>query len=645
MTVWPAMRQRAHAPPGGIRSTAVFATVVAVFAVASFPGDYRPISTGLDPSWIFAINHLPHTEVRFGADVVFSYGPLGYLLTPVDIGTNLVQAAVSWLLIQAATVLAMVHHYRRTERLDAVLLFAVAVLVALSFALPYEYRPLLVLGLLLSVDPDDRAAWRIAWPAAALLAAVLVYTKMTAAVAASAMLLGAGIVRLVQRRIAWTGTAIGLGSFLAAVLALGIGLTGGPGELARWVRGSLEVASGFAEAMSVPQPAGLLWPGIAATVIAAATLVLVVRRSPATMAVAVAVGLMALLAFRHGYVRHHGRLVYAVLLVALAVVGLTVRGRREVGMLAGGCVAVTVLAVAAYLTPGCLCTWRAQALGPEGVGNLIRLVTLPATEERVQRRTERLLRRDRLPSDVVVEVRASGRGTDVVPEEISFIPANDLAWVPNPTIQSYATYTPYLDRWAAGHFAADGAPATILIEFVDIDGRHAMFAAPRMWRAILSHYEPVAQATGRFGEVTLLARTNPRPFDLRSVGGVTARVGEWVSVPSADGIIFADIHLEPTVLGRLARLAWRVDPVLLDVRFETGAVATFRLVPRTAEGGLLISPLPTSGAQLRGLWRGQAPPAVRAIRVHGPGAGSFDPSVRIAWRAGDGLDSADPGAP
>jgi hypothetical protein len=633
MTVWPATRQRAHARSDGARGRAVaLAIVVAAFAVASFPGDYRPISTGLDPSWIYAINRLPHTDFRFGADVVFSYGPLGYLLTPVDIGTNVLQAGLSWVVIQAATVLVMVHHHRRTGRLDSLLVFAAVVLVALSLALPYEYRPLLVLGLLLSVDPGDRAAWRIAAPTSVLLGAVLVYTKTTAAVAAVAMLLGAGAVRLVQRRITWRSAVIGVGIFLAVFLILGLWLTGGPGGLARWVRGSLEVASGFAEAMSVPQPAGLLWPGLAAMVVVGAALVLVVRRSDATMAVAVAAGLMALLAFRHAYVRHHGRLVYAVLLVALAVVALTVRSRREVGVLAGGSAAVVVLAVVAFVTPGCLCRWRGQALGAEGVGNLVRLVTLPATEERVQRRTDRLLRRDRLPPDLIAEIRGVPPGTDVLPEEISFVPANDLAWVPNPSIQSYATYTRYLDRWAAEHFAGDSGPGTILVEFVDIDGRHAMFAAPRMWRAILSTYEPAGGATGRFGEVAVLTRTVPRSLDLRPIGTSTSRVREWVPVPSAPGLVFADIHLEPTLLGRLARVAWRVDPAFLDVRFETGAVATFRLVPRTAVDGLLVNPLPTSGAQLRGLWRGEAPPAVAAIRLHGPGIGSFDPSVRIAWR-------------
>jgi hypothetical protein len=634
MTARPMTRQRAHAQSAESRRRAVlFTLLVTTFAVASFPGDFRPIATGLDPSWIYAINRLPHTEFRFGSDVVFSYGPLGYFLVPVDIGTNVVQAALSWMGIQLATVLVVVHHYRRTRALEGVALFSASVLLALSFALPYEYRPLVVLGLLLSIDPRDRAASRIASPAAVLLGAVLVYTKTTAAVAAVAMLLGSGLARLAQRRITWRHLATGVALFLAAATGLGLLLTGGPVGLGRWVRGIWEVASGFAEAMSVPQPGGLLWPGIAGLLAVGVALVLVTRRSWETLAVAVAVALMALLAFRHAYIRHHGRLVYAVLLAALAIVALTLGSRRELAILAIASVAVVGLGVAAFLTPGCLCTWRSEALGPEGVGNVIRLATLPSTEDRVRWRTNRLLARDRLPPDLLARVRRSPPGTDALPEEVSFIPANDLRWIPNPTIQSYATYTTYLDRWAAEHFGGAGAPNTVLVEFVDIDGRHAMFAAPRMWRALLSRYEPAGTARGRFGEVTVLARTASEPIDLRPIGSVTVAAGHWEPVPAATGLVFAGIHLEPTTLGRLAGLAWRIDPVLLDVRFETGAVATFRLIPATSGGGVLISPLPLSGAEFRGLWSGERPPRVDAIRLHGPGVDSFDPSIRIVWQA------------
>jgi hypothetical protein len=619
------------------RRTVALSLLVGAFAVASFPGDFRPIASGLDPSWIYAINRLPHTEFRFGADVVFSYGPLGYLLVPVDIGSNLAQAVVSWIGVQAGTVLIALYHFRRHGRIDSVALFAVGSLGALSLALPYEYRILALLGLCLSVDPEDRTAWRLASVAAAVLAAGLVYAKMTAGVAAVAMVAGAGLIRAWQRTISWRQLAIGLAGFLVILVGLGLLLTGGFSELGRWFRGSWEVASGFAEAMSIPQPSGLLWPGILALVAFLAVLVLIGRVTGGTAAVAVALGVMALLAFRHAYVRHHGRLLYPVLLTALAVMALMVGSRRDLAILLAGSLAVTGFAVAAFLTPGCLCTWRWQALGLEGVRNVVSLTRLPATRAVMHRRTVHELAIDRLPDELLTAVRESPPGGDALPEEISFFPANGVAWVPNPALQTYHAFTPYLDAWTASHFAGPNRPGSLLVEFVDVDGRHPMFAAPRMWRAILSGYDVAGSAKGGFGEVTVLTRVPRHELELHEVGEGTATVGRWHPVPSLSTPTFAEIHLRPDPLGRVAGLVWRIDPVFLDAKFEDGSVATFRFVPRTAPGGLLVSPLPISGAEFRDLVAGDPLRRVDAIRIHGPGTSSFRASVPIVWRAASGM--------
>src|SRR2546422_122138 len=69
------------------------ATLVYILVV-TFPGSYRSIGPGLDNGWRYGINFASaaHTHFKYGRDVNFTYGPLGYLLDPLNIGTNLVQA-------------------------------------------------------------------------------------------------------------------------------------------------------------------------------------------------------------------------------------------------------------------------------------------------------------------------------------------------------------------------------------------------------------------------------------------------------------------------------------------------------------------------------------------------------------------------
>src|SRR5205085_10575097 len=62
--------------------------VVVVLAFASFPGGLMIPASGLDPSWMWALNVLPHEGVVWGRDTTFTYGPLGFLVVPQHFAWN-----------------------------------------------------------------------------------------------------------------------------------------------------------------------------------------------------------------------------------------------------------------------------------------------------------------------------------------------------------------------------------------------------------------------------------------------------------------------------------------------------------------------------------------------------------------------------
>ena len=63
------------------------ALVLLTFSVPLMPG-----APGLDGSWVWELNVLGRSPYVFGKDVVFTYGPLGYLLVPLDLDGHLLQA-------------------------------------------------------------------------------------------------------------------------------------------------------------------------------------------------------------------------------------------------------------------------------------------------------------------------------------------------------------------------------------------------------------------------------------------------------------------------------------------------------------------------------------------------------------------------
>jgi len=74
--------------------------LVLVLLILTFKNNGLAIRTGLDPSWLFGINYFFAHSIQFGSEVVFTYGPLGFLSHAVPIGNNFEIALFFWTAVQ-----------------------------------------------------------------------------------------------------------------------------------------------------------------------------------------------------------------------------------------------------------------------------------------------------------------------------------------------------------------------------------------------------------------------------------------------------------------------------------------------------------------------------------------------------------------
>ena len=110
---------------------------IAYLFVANFPGAYHAIGTGLDASGRYALNYLSHSSIVLGRDVVFMYGPLAYLLHPVNIQSNIAQALTFRLFIHALLIGVLLYHLLRRKRALPVILFVPAYWIACSLGMGF----------------------------------------------------------------------------------------------------------------------------------------------------------------------------------------------------------------------------------------------------------------------------------------------------------------------------------------------------------------------------------------------------------------------------------------------------------------------------------------------------------------------------
>jgi hypothetical protein len=604
--------------------------------VATFPGTYTPLETGLDASYRYALNALAETGSVHGRDVVFTYGPLGYLLVPVDVGSNLLHAVAAWLLVHALLAVVLLHRIRSTGRFWPALAFGIPLLLALGLGMPFEYQLLLVVGMLVILSLEEGRGAAPAAASAGMLAAAGLLAKFSLGISALAIVLAGEMARAVQER-PWRRwvAASAIAGYGATLFVLSLILFGSPSFFFRWISGSIELASGFSAAMSLPTRLGGLLMGQAA-VLVFAVVVLLVRKAEGRLGHAGLVFLVPVLfSFKHGFVRqdlHIGNF-FPFLIAAMGILLMQSRARREIAITSAGIAMVGMLAFGTYAQMGAVelprIGWTLS--GGRGLGNLSSLVTLPATRTALAAAGDVNLEKDRLPERWTAIMRASGVRADVYPWEIAYIAANDLDWAPNPLLQTYTAYTRNLDRMSAAHFSEETRPDFLLFEYKGIDMRHPLLDAPATWRSILRHY---ALLEGELAPPRLLLGAVesrfPPPGEIRlRAKGVS---GEWVGVPESGRLLFAEIRMSLRLKGWLDKVLFRIPPVAMDVEYESGKTGSFRILPDTAVNGLLLNYLPSNVDETAGLLLGRAHDRVRRFRIGASGAFSYEPTFDVAWK-------------
>jgi hypothetical protein len=189
---------------------------------------------------------------------------------------------------------------------------------------------------------------------------------------------------------------------------------------------------------------------------------------------------------------------------------------------------------------------------------------------------------------------------DIYPWDYTLVAANGLNWKHRPVIQSYAAYTPWLDRQNAGHFAGANAPEFIVVglnktttdlnggKLESIDNRYLLNDEPETMVELIKKYETVA-CNADF----LVWQKRRQPLDIRSelTALETAGWNEWIPAPTSnDRFIRMKLHIQRNVSGRLKSLLYKDELYYVYLKSSDGSVLKYRIVPQNAADGIWISP-------------------------------------------------------
>ncbi len=622
---------------GSIFARGLLLLAVAYVALVSLPALWVPYGTGLDASWLLALNLAHRQGLVAGRDIVFTYGPLGYLIYPDPVSGTPIMALLEriglYLIAMAALIrLVLVHASKATA-------FWITALLGLAFALtvsPMQSQDVMTATVVAILALADRSKWR--WLELAVLAALAAFESLVKLNQGAewigvflAVMAAAYPLRDSRARRLWFAVLACLPVFGALLYGLSTGSLAG---LAGYIRSGWEIGSGHSEAMGLTGP---LWPvALAVATIAlsfSAVLLTAVDLRALLPGLAPAL-IVAFFSFKQSMVRQDSHAVYfhvrfACGLLFLLVCAKVARDRRLVLVLAMFSIAMGyAISVAAFPTYASDSRDRAELkITGQTLAALWNWRTTWANVGVV----EHVLRGDlRLPARYHQIV---GNGTvDAEPWDVDVVEANGWRWLPRPAFQSYVAYTPMLDGLNAEHLEGDHTADFVLLKFLSIDGRHPFLETPHSWRALLDRYDLVLPTESGF---LLRHRSRSRYEPMARVGESTAHWDEMVRVPQSTGILVMGPQMRPSLHGKVESMLFRSAGVYMDAFFGSGRTLRWRSIPRNLAAGFPIRPFPQELRDLEPLFRPDLFPdsaeRIVSVRFHADKPDEYAAEIPIVW--------------
>lgn len=605
---------------------AVFCAAVFAIAVGVMPDPVRPAMPGLDPSWQWLLNQAAGTEA-FGGEVVFTYGPLGFLLFPqLPMGNVVAALAVGSLFALAWGALLLQTYWAKGGRACAWLL----ALSMLSVQSNNEWR-WVVLGVMCVALPfawtgvsRRREALFMSIGGVALAVSGLMKFSSLVAVLATQVFFAAGYVWKNGRRglppcAAWLAAAVAAFALLCAVCFPSFG------AFAAWVRGSLATAEGYNLCMTADKS----WAQLSMPFIVLLSLLgaIVLRRgfSVRDLALPFLFSPFLFCTMKYALVRQTILpLMYgSIALLAMATARRCAPVRRAV-VLSCVFIAAGFCLAAPWMVSG---LWDGDfgfGLNPTGA---VRSFMLGRRAELAVGATDRAVREK---GDVPPAWRESvGSGTVLfVPYEMGPAMTSDTkfrtVWLPS--VQTYSACHPHLDRLNARLLEGAKAPEWIVCGLDAVWSGH-LVGHPQFWNEVFRRYE-FADGDSKFA--LLRRRETPLPHGRRDVvGTVRVKAGEWFDCSSLGG---TDVVVDwpRTSLGRFCATFLRAAAAYVDVRYDDGVEARIRLIPENAAAAAFpIDMVVSDDADLLAALKGTRRRRPAALRFHSSTPSHFAPDVAI----------------
>ena len=561
-----------------------------VVRIFTFP---LPPLADLDSSWRMALGYFFEKGMQFGQDVIFTYGPLGFIMSKTYSGVQFGSILAGQLALALISAAVIIFQGRRLQGGARLVCFGFFLLFGVIYEDALHMLIIAILGFELLRLVNEKRKWPMV-PIAFVLAGYAQIKFTDLLLASFIVLVALGYYRWRERRreAAWLALSY-VGAFLGIWIACGQNVL----NLPAFFYGSWQISEGYQWAMGLPTPPQHLWPGLVMVGILAGYTglhLLLNPDKPRAVANALLLGAYTYLNWKHGFVRPDGHLIGFYLCALLPVTAYPAllddpprfqsahRWAFIFTLLFGlwglenayaGVVRETLAIFQAK-------TWA----------NLELVVKWPATRDRYHEQ----LTTARRGSDLALTRKLVGDATlDVLGFEQGVALFNDFNYRPRPLIQGYFTFTPALAKMNGDFYASAHAPEFVLLKLQTIDGRLPTMDDAQVLVLLAHRYEFV-----RTEKNYQLWRRNPGPFNPATVAPRLLRTEQlevnrplMIEALSQPQPLWLRVDLQPSLLGKIRSFLYKPPPVRLGLQDTAGNLHDFLLPLPQGRNGFIVNPL------------------------------------------------------
>jgi len=561
-----------------------------IIFILSFPKIGGPVSAGLGPSFEFALNYFFLKHIQMGRDIIFTYGPLGFLIFPKPVGHNLLISVIVISLLKIAFLLSFLYLHFLIKKPNTFLskLGFLVIFAILSFFIDFGSILVFLTASLLLLYAETKSKYFIVLAIAISSFSLLV--KPSYGIISILLVTSYSIINYLQFKNIKRLLLIHLGIVLSFIFEWVMIYQGLSGIVDYWY-GTLELSFGNSSAMAMSLEDN--WILLSIFFLIYFYLVFTVKEKR----IFILYGMFLLPSFaffKYAFTRvdHiHYFFFYIIFFYCLVFACL-----REFKMRVFLIVLISLCVFFAnmkYVRREIRLS-RAKLYAINGLKHFEASILNLEDYEKVLLETSRSNLGNKVLEKNVLQIIGS-HPVDTYPWETTYVAANNLNWQPRPVFQSYVAYTPWLDKKNAVFFNSPKSPKFIiwdvknrLSEVESIDGRYLLNDEPLTIYQIINRYRLIYRGKN----IVLFEKSFTHHLkEPRLIAYEKSQWGKWIKVPFiGHGITRARINVSRKFIGSLKRFLYKEEEFFIEYKLEDGDIKKYRLVIDNAVSGVWINP-------------------------------------------------------